>query len=283
MIRLVRVLLAGFATFAIAHSQSAFEVVSVKPAGRVPEGRASTGPGGAGTGCDGGFPRLDGRRFTVTTTPYALITWAYGYNKTWGCSYVTWGDLLTGGPSWIRTERYEIQALIPADAPSYNLDQFMKGEAPGLEKMLQAMLADRMKLVVHQVKKDAPVYALTQARGGAKLARPSEEDRRQFGTRRQANARGQTSNMIVGKKVEIRDLAFLLLLAVRLPVIDRTGLTGEFNFDLEFAPLESDSFVDSSSPSLFTALQEQLGLRLERTKAPLDALVIDSAELPSEN
>jgi uncharacterized protein (TIGR03435 family) len=65
-------------------------------------------------------------------------------------------------------------------------------------------------------------------------------------------------------------------------VIDRTGLAGEFNFELEFAPFDSESPADSTAPSLFTALQE-LGLRLETTKAPLDALVIDHAERPSEN
>jgi uncharacterized protein (TIGR03435 family) len=75
--------------------------------------------------------------------------------------------------------------------------------------------------------------------------------------------------------VEIRDLAFMLLLATRRPVIDRTGLAGEFNFDVEFAPF--DGAGDSAAPSLFTALQEQLGLRLETTKAPLDGLVIDRA------
>ena len=97
----------------------AFEVASVKPQGPVPGGgaRGSDAPGGMGAGCDGGFPRLQGNRFVVTTTPYALITWAYGYNKTWGCSYVNFGDLLTGGPAWIRSERYEIQALMPEGSP----------------------------------------------------------------------------------------------------------------------------------------------------------------------
>jgi len=67
------------------------------------------------------------------------------------------------------------------------------------------------------------------------------------------------------------------------PVIDRTGLTGQFDFDVDFAPFDSDVPADSNAPSLFTALQEQLGLRLETTKAPLDGLAIDRAERPSEN
>jgi hypothetical protein len=107
-----------------AQTLDTFEVASVKPMGPVPAGggRGTAEPGGAGRGCDGGFPRVDGSRFSVITTPYALITWAYGYNKTWGCSYVTFGDLLTGGPSWIRSERFEIQANIPEGAPKYSLD-----------------------------------------------------------------------------------------------------------------------------------------------------------------
>lgn len=81
----------------------------------------------------------------------------------------------------------------------------------------------------------------------------------------------------------MRDLAFLLLMTTRRPVIDRTGLAGEFNFDLEFAPFEPATPVDSSAPALFTALQEKLGLRLETTKARLEGLVIDHAERPSGN
>jgi uncharacterized protein (TIGR03435 family) len=265
-------------------SSDNFEVVSVKPLGPVPSGggRGTAAPGGAGGGCDGGFPKVDGSRFTVTTTPYALITWAYGYNKTWGCSYVSFGDLLTGGPSWIRSERFEIQAKIPEGAPTYTFDQFMRGDAPGLEKMLQALLADRFKLVIHRETKQVAGYALVLGKGGSKLTRSSAEDKRMFGVRREAGPNGQVFNKMVARKVEVRDFAFLLLLTTQRPVIDRTGLTGEFNFDLEFAPFDSDGTTDSSAPSLFTAI-EQLGLRLERTKAPLDALVIDKAEKPEAN
>jgi uncharacterized protein (TIGR03435 family) len=100
--------------------------------------------------------------------------------------------------------------------------------------------------------------------------------------RREPGATGQISNKMMGRKVEMRDFAFLLVMTTQRPVIDRTGLTGEFNFDLEFAPFDSEGAADSGAPSLFTAIQ-QLGLRLETTKAPLDGLVIDSAERPSAN
>lgn len=266
-----------------AQSADSFEVVSVKLLGPIPAGggRGSPAPGGAGLGCDGGFPRVDGGRFVVTTTPYALITWAYGYNKTWGCSYASFGDLLTGGPSWIRSERFEIQAKIPESAPTYTFDQFMRGDAPGLEKMLQALLADRFKLLVHKETKQVAGYALVLGKGGSKLTKSSVEDKRAFGVRREIGPNGQVSNQMVARRVEMRDFAFLLLMTTQRPVIDRTGLTGEFDFDLEFAPFDSDA-TDSSAPSLFTAIQ-QLGLRLETAKTPLDGLAIDRAERPESN
>ena len=277
--------IAGLAPVPVLRAQPAdtFEVVSVKPLGAIPAGggRGSPAPGGAGLGCDGGFPRVDAGRFIVTTTPYALITWAYGYNKTWGCSYVSFGDLLIGGPSWIRSERFEIQAKIPEGAPAYTFDQFMRGDAPGLEKMLQALLADRFKLLVHKETKQVPGYALVLGKGGSNLINSSAEDKRAFGVRREAGPNGQTSNKMIARRVEMRDFAFLLLMTTQRPVIDRTGLTGEFNFDLEFAPFDSGA-TDSSAPSLFTAIQ-QLGLRLETAKTPLDGLVIDRAERPQSN
>jgi len=270
--------------FLQAQSPTAFEVASVKPMGPVPAGggRGTNASGGAGEGCDGGFPRLDNDRFSVVTTPFALITWAYGYNKTWGCSYVSFGNLLSGGPSWIRTERFEIQGKIPEGATKYDINQFMAGDAPGLERMIQTLLAERFKLVVHKETRQVSGYALTQGKGGTKLTSAGADDRRQFGVKRIADANGQVSSRLVARRVEMRDFAFLLLMTTQRPVIDRTGLTGEFNFDLDFAPFDSDGTADSSAPSLFTAIQK-LGMRLETTKAPLEGLVIDRAERPEAN
>ena len=260
-----------------------FEVASVKPAGPVLSAGELGRKGGAGEGCDGSFPKVDGSHFAVTTTTYALITWAYGYNKTWGCSYVSFGDLLTGGPSWIRSERFTIAAKIPEDAPKYTFDQFMKGDAPALEKMLQALLADRFHLVVHRETKQVSGYALTLSKEGSKLSHSLPEDKPAMGTRREAGPNGEVFNKMVGRKVEMRDVAFLLLLTTHRPVIDRTGLNGEYNFDIDFAPFDSSTATDSNAPSLFTAMQQKLGLRLESTKAALDGIVIDKAERPSEN
>jgi uncharacterized protein (TIGR03435 family) len=279
-------LLALLPAVAMAQAQApvAFEVASVKPVGPV-----GTGPGGRGgfaggmNGCDGSFPKVEAHRFEVTTTPFALITWAYGYNKVWGCAFTSSGDLITGGPSWIRSERFEIQAIIPEGATVYTFDQFMKGDAPGLERMLQTLLADRFGLVVRHVTKEVAGYALSPAKGGPKLKASTVDDQQAMGIRRQADPNGQITDKLIGRKMEMRDLAFLLVMTTHRPVIDRTGLTGQFDFDADFAPFDSDAPADSNAPSLFTALQEQLGLRLENTKAPLDGLVIDRAERPSDN
>src|SRR5262245_42558077 len=86
-----------------------FEVVSVKPAGEA----AAESLARFGDGCDGGFPRVDHKRFTVTTTTFALLTWAYGFNNHGGCSYVSYGGIISGGPGWIKSDRFQIQALMP--------------------------------------------------------------------------------------------------------------------------------------------------------------------------
>jgi uncharacterized protein (TIGR03435 family) len=262
-----------------------FEVASVKPAG--PGANASVSEmgrkGGAGQGCDGAFPKVDGGYFVVTTTTYALITWAYGYNKTWGCSYVSFGDLLTGGPSWIRSERFTIAAKIPEDAPKYTFDQFMRGDAPGLERMLQVLLADRFHLLVHRETKNVSGYALTLSRKGSKLSPSKPEDKRAMVMRREVGPNGEVFDKMIGTKVEMRDLAFLLLITTQSPVIDRTGVSGEYDFDMDFAPFHLENGIDSTAPSLLAVLEQKLGLRLEGTKAALDGLVIDRAERPSEN
>jgi uncharacterized protein (TIGR03435 family) len=158
------VMIVGPVAIAQTRTPEAFEVASVKPRGQVGGAFA-----GGMSGCDGSFPKVAGNRFVVTTTPFALITWAYGYNKVWGCAFTSSGDLITGGPSWVKSERFEIQALMPAGSPAYTFDEFMKGDAPGLEKMLQSLLADRFQLLVRHVINEVPGCALVPGKGGLKL------------------------------------------------------------------------------------------------------------------
>ena len=173
----------------------------------------------------------------------------------------------------MRTQRFEIRTRIPEGAPAYTFDQFMRGDASGLEKMLQSLLAEHFKLVVHTETRQVAGYALVLGKGGSKLTHSTAEEKRGLGVRREVGPNGQISNTMVGRKVEMRDFAFLLLLTTQRPVIDRTGLTGEFNFNLEFAPFDSDG-TDSNAPSLFTEIQ-RLGPRKLHCMA-LDVRSVDS-------
>jgi uncharacterized protein (TIGR03435 family) len=273
----MKMALAAVAITALAaQPSSTFDVVAIKPAG------GADGAARFGAGCDGGFPVVQNHRFVVTTTAYALITWAYGFNAQGGCSYVNYGDLLSGGPGWIRSERFEVQALMPDTAPAYTTSQFLNGAAPELETMIRNMLQDRFKLVVHRAKKDVSGYILALGKGGPKITAAKAGDAEAFGVRSLRNADGQVSSHLVVSKTKMRYVALTLGLATHRMVEDRTGLTGEYTFDMEFAPLEAGP-GESSAPSLFTAVQEQLGLKLDAAKVSAEGLVIDSAARPSDN
>jgi len=272
-------LLVALATAGVAAQvPETFEVVSVK----------SMGPASAealarfGSGCDGTFPRVENHRFSVATTAYALITWAYGFNKHGGCGFVNNGNFITGGPDWIRSERFDVQAVMPDTAPVSTLGEFLNGSAPAIEAMLRAMLADRFKLAVHREQRDAPVYALVAARGGAHAPTAKRDEPTMYRLDRQRDADGLTVDHLIVSNADTTYIALMLTLITRRPVVDRTGLDGTFSFDLRFAPQDAKP-GDTSSASLFTALPEQLGLRLEDSRAPVDVVVIDRAEHPSDN
>jgi len=170
---------------------------------------------------------------------------------------------------------------MPDDSPVYTFREMREGHAPLLQVMLQKMLAHRFKLVVHREMKEMPVYVLTIGRGGPKLATSNSDDK--FRINISGSPRGQEDRLLVGKKASMANLAQTIGLIVDRPVLDRTGITGEFSFEAKYATVDNNAFGNTSSPSIFTALQEQLGLKLEATKAPLEVFVIDSAEKPSEN
>lgn len=271
---LLGVVMAGSTYAQTAPADEVFEVVSVKPSGAV--GNLY------GTGCDGGFPRVEHNRFTVTTTTYALLTWAYGFNKWGGCSYVSYGNTLSGGPDWIRNERFTIQAIMPAGSPDYTTTEFLNGKAPKLEAMIKNMLAEQFKIALHREMKDGPVYELVVAKGGSKLNPAKETDVYGMGTVRRSNTTtGQVETRMTARKVTMTYVAVMLMLQVQRPVVDKTGLSGEFSFDLDFAPFESNP-ATNTSPTIFTAVQEQLGLKLENGRAAREVIVIDRAERPEQ-
>ena len=184
---------------------------------------------------------------------------------------------ISGGPNWLESDRFEIDAR-PENA------------VPGLEglqqirSMLQSLLEDRFKLTVHSETRLEPVYELVLAKGGSKLKETSAND----GAPRQQMGRGQ----VIASATPLSQLIPLLSVLVQRQVIDKTGLTGMYDFTLTYT-LEPGQLgalgpdvpppVDPTAPSVFTALQEQLGLKLESARGRAQVLVIDHAEKPDAN
>ena len=195
-----------------------------------------------------------------------------------------------GGPDWVDADRYDVVAKAPGET---GLDE-MYGP------MLRALLEDRFRLKIHGEVRELPVYDLTVAGGGARLtaskpgscviidiksllkAPPGPDYCGRFamtrGAIRVADAKGMTVTEFAARV--FRDI-------MDRPVIDRTGLTGLFDIHLEFSGLENSlapsDVADSAAPSVFTAVQEQLGLKLSPDRGPVEVLVIDHVEKPSAN
>ena len=140
--------------------------------------------------------------------------------------------------------------------------------------MLQTMLADRFQLKIHRESKELAVYALIVGKSGPKLKESTAAG--------PAGYRG-TPGQFTFSNGSITSLVSFLTNRVDRHVLDRTGLTGSYDFKLEWTPEASTPAPDSNGPSIFTAIQEQLGLKLEATKSAVEIIVIDHAEKPSAN
>lgn len=186
---------------------------------------------------------------------------------------------ISGGPGWIESDHFDILAITPGDVQPTHAEQM---------SMLRTLLSDRFKLTFHREQKVFSIYQLELASTGPKLKPSTEPPDTQ-----PAIISTVYSQRIVlpARNVTMNDLTSLLQRAVLdRPVVNKTGLSGRYDFDLTWAPDETQfggevpvASADAPSPPLFTAMQEQLGLRLEATRGPVDALVIDTAERPSAN
>jgi bla regulator protein blaR1 len=188
------------------------------------------------------------------------------------------------GPSWISHEQYLIEAK-PGDNPkgpilSVYLSKQQK-EDDEWRLRIQSLLADRFHLRIHRETREQPVYSLVVGKNGPKFkeSRFSESDFRK------GALPGLTMHPyeLIGNSVEIRLLADEISRRLSRNVMDHTGLNGEYDFDLRWVPDAADGDSVPDGPSIFTAVQEQLGLKLESGKAPVDAIVIDHIEKPSPN
>jgi len=166
-------------------------------------------------------------------------------------------DYQFSGPGWLGSERYEVVAKPPA---GYTHAQF--------QPLFQTLLADRFKLRTHRETKEMGVYELVVAKSGTTLKESTGP--RTFFTSRPA--------LISGTRVSMRELAAALTGLLNRAVFDRTGLTGVYDVRVEWTP---DSATGDPGVSLFTAIQEQLGVKLESGRGPVDVLVIDHVERPT--
>jgi uncharacterized protein (TIGR03435 family) len=268
-----------------AASTSALDVASVKP-NRTPNPvtRFQTGPG---------------RYSWTAVTVRNLIDIAFQRNAFDRREQV-------GGPEWIGTDRFDVVVQARAGAAVNDRDDF---PAP-VFAMVRALLEERFGLVTHDEVRERSVYALTVARADRRLGSGLTKVDSECGAAMRALAGPPTpgaarpsgappcsfgggGGQLLGHGVSLAMFANVLSRQVGRPVVDRTGVTDSFNIKLEFSQ-ESDARTSNGppapqpptvgdGPSIFTALQEQLGLRLEATRAPVDILVIDKVSPPTEN
>jgi uncharacterized protein (TIGR03435 family) len=179
---------------------------------------------------------------------------------------------IIGAPSWVTSDRFDIEAV-------------SEGKTSPAEKrlMLRSLLEERFQLKVHREERQMPVYELTAAKGSLKL-HASAGGGCLPPDRNVALAPGQQPRQIEGSAIRMNAFAVWLSEVLQRPVVDRTGFTGIFDVNLTWSDDQvNPTDIDSGSPSIFTALQEQLGLKLASAKGPVQALIIDHAELPGQN
>ena len=260
--------------------------------------RQNTGPAVGGP-IGGGLGFRPGRFSAENITLQQILTYAYELQ-----AYE-----IFGGPDWVTSDRFDIAATMP---PSPTVLDDLNTRARN-RRLIRALLAERFNLVVHEERREMPVYSLVMARPDRRLGqrlRPFEGEcgepsklgpppNATFGMPTSDPSKGPQWCMaftgmgrLSAQGTPLSDLTMILarLPAVRRRVLDRTGLTGRFDFDLEWTPLVAPPGAvapgvppDAAGPTLFTALQEQLGLKLESTKETVSVLVIDSVNRPSPN
>jgi len=211
----------------------AFEVASIK---------VSTAAPGSASGISSDTGRIAGRNVTLRGCVHS----AYDFPEA----------QIFGGPRWVDEERYDIDAKAPGPAGDHEM-----------MTMLQSLLAERFKLVIHLETRPLPGYALVAGKKGltAKRSEPGTRSVTSW-SRRSIDAAGCSMEHLAAKLAGV----------LHAPVADLTGIEGDFDFKLEWTP-------DELQTAVFPALEEELGLKLEGRKVPTEVLVIDSAEKASAN
>ena len=199
--------------------------------------------------------RFPNNRFYARNLPLNIVLGiAYGIDQRY----------IDGAPGWLDSQNYFIDAKVDSG------QQFTKEQ---MQPLLQNLLAQRLGLKVHHESKLVAGYEMVVAKGGPKLQ----------ATKGGSGWGSISPNQIAGSKEDAATIAQFLSYAIHQPVVDHTGLTGSYDIKLSYAPL-NDPNATSNNPDIFTAIQDQLGLKLSPAKVPVDYLVIDHVDrTPTEN
>jgi uncharacterized protein (TIGR03435 family) len=209
------------------------------------------------------------RLATKATSLVDLMMFAYGVHP----------SQIAEGPDWMTAEKFDV--VVQPNMPG-------RPNTAQMHSIVQQLLADRFKLAFHHAQRELPVYRIVAAKGGPKLTPTTKE-----GQATNTAAVGIAAGLMTVRNATLSEFASLMQRYVRLdrPIVDRTGIAGKFDYKLSWTP-DSSQFdgnppgparSDENAPSLYTAIQEQLGLKLEAAREPTDVLIIDRVERPSEN
>lgn len=245
------------ATNATGTTAPAYEVVSIRPS------KSESGNGSWQTLPDG---------YRITNMPLlSLVYSAYG---------ITMESQISGLPGWVKTDPYDIEAKVDADTAEAWKKLTWKERSKQEQPMLQSLLADRFQFKAHEETKQLPVYDFVIAKGGLKMKQASADEKTFYTWNG-----GSSGFTFTARATSVQSLATSLSGSIGRIIVDKTGLGDKkFDFELKWTPdLQRATDAIDAGPSIFTALEEQLGLKLVPSKGPVQVLVIDHMERPSPN
>jgi len=235
-----------------AAKRPAYDVVSIKP----------NKSGSGSLNVNENIDTYNAKNITVK----GILEEAYGIRR----------DLISGVPGPIESAHFDVMAkIVEPDAAAIRK---LTGKQRGA--MLLPILAERFQLKAHTETRILPVFELVVVSSGPKFKRSADQKSNDIGTSIQGTERGTE---LTAHGITMASLASSLEGQVHRPVIDRTGLAGHYDVAMKWASDTAPSSEANPGPSIYTALQEQLGLRLKATKGPVETLVVDHVEMPSEN
>ncbi len=231
-----------------ADADPSFEVATVRPSSPDERGSAIHAEGG----------RFRIKNQTLTT----MLLFAYGVHA----------KLIVDAPARLSTDRYDVDGVLDTEGEP-SLKQ--------MQRIAQKLLTDRFQLKFHRELREMPVYAITVAKGGPKLEK-SKGDPDALGDENDQSHGGEITQSITN--LSVSEFALIIQFFTDRPVVDQTGLTGKWDFRWTWTADESHAAPDAdAAPGMFTAIEEQLGLKLDAVKAPADAFVVDHVQRPSAN